>query len=145
MPLFGVETFLRWREECRRRCLEELGEQVYETACQRGSGLPLDEVVAYGLGEKTEPSVASGVSAAAAPGSPWPTSAPKDSVPFHALTKREREVAAMVGQGMSNKEIAARLVIAQRTVEGHVEHILSKLGFSSRTQIAAWIAAQQRE
>jgi DNA-binding NarL/FixJ family response regulator len=41
---------------------------------------------------------------------------------------------------LSNKEIAATLVIAQRTAEGHVEHILSKLGFTSRTQIAAWIA-----
>jgi DNA-binding NarL/FixJ family response regulator len=50
-----------------------------------------------------------------------------------------------VAEGMSNREIAARLVIAQRTVDGHVEHILSKLGFNSRTQIAAWIAAQQRE
>lgn len=145
MPLFGVEAFLRWREECRRSCLEELGEQAYETAYQRGGRLHLDDVVAYGLGEKAEPSVAPAASAGAAPDSLLSTSASKNSVPFQALTRREREVAAMVAQGMSNREIAARLVIAQRTVEGHVEHILSKLGFSSRTQIAAWIAAQQRE
>jgi DNA-binding NarL/FixJ family response regulator len=43
---------------------------------------------------------------------------------------------------MSNKEIAASLVIAQRTAEGHVEHILNKLGFNSRAQIAAWVSEQ---
>ena len=39
---------------------------------------------------------------------------------------------------MSNRQIAAELVISQRTAEGHVEHILNKLGFGSRTQIAVW-------
>jgi non-specific serine/threonine protein kinase len=58
------------------------------------------------------------------------------------LTKREREVAALIAQGLSNREIAARLVVAQRTAEGHVENILSKLGFTSRTQVAGWLAAQ---
>ena len=54
------------------------------------------------------------------------------------LTKRELEIAVMVAQGMSNRDMAERLVLAQRTVEGHVENIRSKLGFHSRTQIAAW-------
>ena len=54
------------------------------------------------------------------------------------LTRRELEIVAMVAQGMSNREMATRLVLAQRTVEGHVENIRSKLGFHSRTQIAAW-------
>jgi DNA-binding NarL/FixJ family response regulator len=58
------------------------------------------------------------------------------------LTKRERQVAAMVAQGLTNKEIACGLVIAQRAAEGHVENILSKLGFTSRTQIAVWVADQ---
>jgi non-specific serine/threonine protein kinase len=48
-------------------------------------------------------------------------------------------VAELVGQGMSNKEIAARLVISPRTAEAHVEHILAKLGFTSRAQVAVWI------
>jgi len=54
------------------------------------------------------------------------------------LTKRELEIAVMVAQGMSNRDMANRLAIAQRTVEGHVENIRTKLGFHSRTQIAAW-------
>lgn len=45
---------------------------------------------------------------------------------------------------MSNKAIAATLVISQRTAEGHVEHILSKLGFTSRVQIAAWVGRKDR-
>lgn len=56
------------------------------------------------------------------------------------LTTREREIAALVAQGLTNREIAERLVISERTVEGHVEQTLNKLGFRSRTQIAAWIA-----
>ena len=54
------------------------------------------------------------------------------------LTRRELEIAVMVAQGMSNRDMATRLVLAQRTVEGHVENIRTKLGFHSRTQIAAW-------
>ena len=45
---------------------------------------------------------------------------------------------------MTNKEIAASLVIAQRTAEGHIEHILTKLGFNSRAQIAVWVGEQAR-
>ncbi len=57
------------------------------------------------------------------------------------LTAREREVARFVSEGLSNREIAERLVISERTAEGHVQHIMDKLGFRSRAQIAAWHAA----
>ena len=56
------------------------------------------------------------------------------------LSSREIEVAALVAKGMTDREIAAELVIAQRTAESHVQHILTKLGFRSRSQIAAWAA-----
>lgn len=49
-------------------------------------------------------------------------------------------MAALVAEGLTNKEIAARLVLSERTAEGHVEHIRDKLGFSTRSQIASWYA-----
>lgn len=54
------------------------------------------------------------------------------------LTEREREVAALIAEGKSNREIAESLVVVVKTVEVHVTHILDKLGFSSRTEIAGW-------
>jgi predicted ATPase/DNA-binding CsgD family transcriptional regulator len=57
-----------------------------------------------------------------------------------ALRQRETDVARLVADGLSNKEIGARLFISERTVESHVRNILNKLGFSSRAQIAGWIA-----
>jgi DNA-binding CsgD family transcriptional regulator len=61
---------------------------------------------------------------------------------FSGLTGREREVAALIGQGLSNRAIADRLVVSERTVETYVSSILAKLGFTARTQIAAWVATQ---
>ena len=81
----------------------------------------MDAAVAYALGES-----ASGA-----------TGADADRNPI--LTKRERQVADLVARGLSNKQIATKLVISQRTAQGHVENILTKLGFTSRTQIAAWV------
>lgn len=59
------------------------------------------------------------------------------------MTPRERQIAQLVSEGLTNKEIAARLVIAPRTAEGHVQRILTKLGFSSRAHIAAWYVSGQ--
>ena len=59
------------------------------------------------------------------------------------LTAREREIAGLMADRLSNREIAERLVIAQGTVEVHVKHILGKLGFSSRRQVTAWVALQR--
>jgi DNA-binding CsgD family transcriptional regulator len=58
------------------------------------------------------------------------------------LRKREAEVARLVADGLSNKQIGARLLISEHTVDSHVRSILNKLGVSSRAQIAAWIATQ---
>jgi len=54
------------------------------------------------------------------------------------LSARERQVAALVARGLTNGEVAARLGIKERTAEAHAEHIRNKLGFRSRSQIAAW-------
>jgi non-specific serine/threonine protein kinase len=59
------------------------------------------------------------------------------------LSRREREVAVLVAQGLTNKQIADHLVIAERTVEGHLERIRGKLGLRSRTQIAVWVVGRR--
>jgi DNA-binding CsgD family transcriptional regulator len=59
---------------------------------------------------------------------------------FGGLTARERDVAALLVRGKSNREIAEALVLGERTVQTHVSHILDKLGFTSRAQIAVWAA-----
>jgi DNA-binding CsgD family transcriptional regulator len=56
------------------------------------------------------------------------------------LSPRELEVAQLVAQGLSNSAIAARLFLSRSTVTSHISHILTKLGMSSRSQIAAWVA-----
>ena len=54
------------------------------------------------------------------------------------LSPREREVAALLALGLTNRQIAEQLVITERTVAAHIEHILDKLGFASRHQVGAW-------
>jgi len=58
------------------------------------------------------------------------------------LSRREREVAKLVAEGLTSKEIGQKLFISERTAEGHVDQIRNKLGFRSRAQIAAWFAAE---
>ncbi len=60
-----------------------------------------------------------------------------------ALTRRQREVAALLAEGLTNREIAGRLVISERTVEGHVEQIRLKLGLRTRSQIVAAVLSDR--
>lgn len=59
------------------------------------------------------------------------------------LAQREADVARLVADGLTNKQVGARLFISERTVESHIRSIMNKLGFSSRAQIAAWVASDQ--
>ncbi|QSE92830.1 protein kinase [Rhodococcus pseudokoreensis] len=106
--------------ECELVTRRSLGARAFETASREGEALGFTAAAAYALGERLP-------------------AAPRRGDPAAALTKRERQVADLVAQGLTNKAIAARLVISQRTAQGHVEHVLAKLGFSSRAQIAAWV------
>jgi len=98
---------------------------IFQAAYQRGLELLAGDVDAYALREA-------------------PEKPPAPAVPGEApLTTRERQVARLIADGRSNKQIAANLVISQRTAENHVAHILIKLGFTSRAQVAAWVAASR--
>ncbi|MGW6378117.1 ATP-binding protein [Rhodococcus sp. NPDC055112] len=113
-------------EECEQLTRNTLGDKAYGEAFRTGTAMNLDESVAYALGENL---------------TDQPRPAPVSSL----LTPRETEVARLVAAGHPNKVIASMLVISPRTAQGHVEHILSKLGFTSRTQIAAWIVENQQD
>ncbi|HLZ95414.1 MAG TPA: alpha/beta fold hydrolase [Candidatus Dormibacteraeota bacterium] len=63
--------------------------------------------------------------------------------PAVALSRREREVARLLADGLSNRDIARRLYLSERTVDNHVHHILDKLGFDSRVQVATWLARNE--
>ena len=64
----------------------------------------------------------------------------QQSAAVSALTAQEQEVAALVARGLTNRDMAEALVITEGTAGVHVKHILSKLGFKSRHQIAVWAA-----
>jgi predicted ATPase/DNA-binding CsgD family transcriptional regulator len=103
-----------------------LGEQGYAAAFRRGRQMPLAQVL--NQAEHTRRSTRSGQADAGGAGS---------------LTSREEEIAGLLAQGLSNKAIARSLVIAQRTAETHVANVLVKLGLTSRSQVAAWVAEQR--
>ena len=68
---------------------------------------------------------------------------PADGRTSDPLTRREREVAALVARGLTNRQIASELHLSERTVENHVSKILRKLGLASRARVATW-ATEQR-
>lgn len=108
---------------------QKLGKSGFSTAWSEGYRMTLETAVGYAL--EVEP--AGDETAHQMPG----------YLASNPLSDREREVVILVAQGLSNAEIAERLVISPRTAETHVNHVLNKLGFSSRVQIAAW-AVQKR-
>ncbi|MFC7362499.1 ATP-binding protein [Nocardioides astragali] len=110
---------------------EALGSERYEEAFAEGAAYSFEQAVSLALGEGLD--AAGGDEAA------------RRRVPSVSglLTRREREIAELLAEGLSNKEIAARLVISQRTVETHVDHVLGKLAITSRAQVASWVAEQQ--
>ena len=129
-PLFGSPTLLAWRDQVHMRAREAFGEQRFDCGRRQGAAMSQHDVIALALGESAAPTPAA--------------HAPGESPVASPLTKREREVATLVASGHSNREIAASLVISPRTAETHVENILTKLGFTSRTQIAAWATQDQQ-
>jgi non-specific serine/threonine protein kinase len=109
----------------------QLSEAAFEAAWTEGAAMTLGQAIVFASTESEtllkEEATAPSLS---------PLQAAKEQ--FDGLTAREREVAALVAQGKSNRDIADTLVVSERTAAAHVSNILSKLEFTSRTQIAKW-------
>ncbi|MCK2238518.1 MULTISPECIES: LuxR C-terminal-related transcriptional regulator [unclassified Crossiella] len=117
---FAIPTMVRYRDQATARIRKSLSAREFDAARRRGLRFDLAQAVAYAEELLSTP--------------PAP----------QALTRRQLEVAELVALGLSNKEIARELTIAQRTAEAHLEHILARLGLRSRSQVAAWVAQRIR-
>ncbi len=115
-----------YRANIETRTRTALGTRAYDAAVARGEALSKNEGIDYALGVQLHASGGSKTRSGYA----------------QVLSARESQVAALVGQGLRDAEIAERLVISKRTAEGHVANSLTKLGFTSRTQLAAWSARE---
>ena len=104
-----------------------LGAERFAALAARGAALPLPAALAVATGE--------------APPAP-PAAAGEPGAAEGKLTRREREVSTLVADGLGNREIAQRLFLSKRTVDSHLEHIFTKLGFTSRTQLTNWVIEQ---
>jgi DNA-binding CsgD family transcriptional regulator len=103
---------------------DALDEQGFDDAWAEGAALTTEEAIAYaqrGRGERKRPATG------------WAS-----------LTPTERDVVGLVGEGLANKDVAARLFVSPRTVESHLTHVYSKLGLSSRVQLAQEAARRAR-
>lgn len=113
-------------EKAQDQAKAALGEARYKKAYEAGTHLDREGAVGLATGEKVVRDAAPGVDRTTNP-----------------LGKREREVAELIAEGLSNKEIATRLFLSERTVETHVYNILNKLGFNSRVNIASWVSTAE--
>jgi predicted ATPase/DNA-binding CsgD family transcriptional regulator len=104
-----------------------LGDERFDTLARHGSAMPLAAALAVARSE-----------APAAPSADAPGAEVKP------LTRREKEIAGLVADGLGNREIAARLFLSKRTVDSHLEHIFTKLAFTSRTQLASWVLERRK-
>ena len=119
----GAEPQREWQkstDETIAGARAKLSRNVADAAWRRGSSMTAAEAISY------------------ATGSPAPAGVAIDSNGSGPLTAREKQVALLIAEGLTNADIASRLRIAERTADAHVEHIRNKLGLRARSQIAVW-------
>ena len=123
-PLIRFGHFQELHDRCETAVRAALGEKRFRAAADRGAELDFEQAIADVAGQPRHDTT---------PAAPAPTTEPAR------LTPRERDVAELIAEGLTNPQIAARLVITPRTVAAHIEHIMDKYGVRSRTQIPALI------
>ena len=123
----GFSGISEHRDRCLAAARRGQTPEAFAAAYESGHRLTVDGIVAQTVQEDSR------VATVVPP--------PQDASP---LTHREHEVAVLVAEGLSNRDIAQRLTISPRTAESHVDHILTKLNLSNRTQVVAWILSRDR-
>jgi predicted ATPase/DNA-binding CsgD family transcriptional regulator len=123
-PVLMGPAYAEIRKSAADTARNALGEERFDVLVGHGYAVPLSVALAVAKGE--------------APAAP-PAEGAAAGTDGKALTRREREIADLVADGLGNREIAERLYLSKRTVDSHMEHIFTKLGFTSRTQLAAWV------
>jgi predicted ATPase/DNA-binding NarL/FixJ family response regulator len=125
--LWGSEQWLAQRAKFAHRARAGLGESSFERTFSRGTAMTRDQTIEYALDLR------------------WQAAPAARSGSGADLTAREREVVELVGVGMTNKQIASKLVVSPRTAEGHVGNALRKLGLEHRAQLAIWVSTRSSE
>jgi predicted ATPase/DNA-binding SARP family transcriptional activator/DNA-binding CsgD family transcriptional regulator len=110
----------------------KLSEADWERACQEGRAMDMEGAIEYALTEEEHP-----------PPKPLTPEEPPAGTKTGNLTRREEEVAILISQGFTNRQIATELSISEYTVANHVARILRKLGLGSRSQLTAWVVEQR--
>ncbi|GAB3400102.1 ATP-binding protein [Flindersiella endophytica] len=128
-PRLNIATMHQAHDDAVAMAKARLGGTRFQAQFAKGAALPLRVAVAQAIEQGERRRRASG----------------QQLTGWAALTRREQEVAVLVADGMSNRQIAERLVVSKRTIDSHIEHILGKLTYSSRAQIASLAVAQGPE
>jgi non-specific serine/threonine protein kinase len=123
-----IELFRAQHERSQSIAVRGLGRKSFEAAFARGRAMTISEAVAFAVEDRQRPK-------------PGPVA---ETGPHTGLTRRELEIARLVADDLTNKQIAARLFLSQRTVDTHITNILNKLGLGSRVQLSRWIADTTR-
>jgi DNA-binding CsgD family transcriptional regulator len=119
-----IELFRTQHERSQSIAVQGLGLKPFEAAFTRGRAMTIGEAVTFAVENRQRPK-------------PEPVA---ETGPHTGLTRRELEIARLVADDLTNKQIAARLFLSQRTVDTHITNILNKLGLGSRVQLSRWIA-----
>jgi non-specific serine/threonine protein kinase len=123
--LAGNAVMEQGRQDFVDQARRHLGDR-YDEVFAAGRRAPREQAMRFALADSADP-----------PGQTHPTPGGRGTA-TRGLSAREREVAALAVTGLSNREIAERLIISKRTVDGHLEHIYAKLSLSSRAELAEW-------
>ncbi|HST80394.1 MAG TPA: LuxR C-terminal-related transcriptional regulator [Kineosporiaceae bacterium] len=124
---------LAHHEQCAQQAIMALGDSAFRAALARGEDLSLNEAIAYALdNDLDEPLPTIQVTTAAGPAA-------------STLTARQWQICELIAEGLDTKDIAAKLFLSQRTVEGHIQNILNKLDINNRAGIVTWTLQERAD